>query len=324
MEVPEQDFPRLEFGLRDPSATLDEKSLQLLLKRYLHSLLQTSAALHEALMQDKSLHKFPCAATWFELCDPCLVGSGHDMVQGKRAFNLVSKIYSQFNYRSPIQEPRQTAMAVGYVMASRQCIEAAQAVNEAKHQFERFVVSLSECSGMKNVFRRNQKVQNLLREVGAGRLCLQQVYRRIPIVDFELKRIAFSWVTKPAVKKITPLQARELLENLMRQYPNSQNLYQKQYQRLSQLPDNTPLVRELQLSTGMKARLSGVMPQTTSLGRPYYPRITASMPLLLAAQTQAPDMVLPRLKSDVMGKLGGPKSQRGELLAASINVWGKA
>jgi len=323
MQRPPRMSIETEDHLLSSSGALNENRLQMELKRHLHGLHQASAELHEALMSDKSLAKSPRAASWFELCEPCLVGKGHDFIQGKRAFNLASKIFSQFHYRSPIQEPRQTAMAVGYVMAGTRCIEAAQAVNHAKYEFERFVVSLTEYSGMKNVFRRNQKVQDLLQGVGAGRLCLQQVYRRIPIVDYELRRIAFAWVTKPALKKITPLQACELLENLMRRYPDSQVVYQEQHKRLRQLSDATPLVRELQISTGMKARLSAVVAQTTSRGSPYYPRITASMPLLLAAQTQAPELVLPRLKSDVEGKLGGPKSQRGELLAASINVWGK-
>jgi len=307
----------------EPSGVMDERRLQEVLKELLHHLLQASASLHEALMLDKSLSTSASAAGWFELCEPRLVGTRRDLVQGKQAFNLASKIYSQFHYRSPVQEPRQTAMAVGYVMVGADTIEVARTVNKAKHDFERFIVSLGQYHGMKNVFRRNQKVQALLQEVGAGRLCLQQVYRRIPVVDFELKRIAFAWVTKPALKKITPLQACELLENLMRQYPDSNDLYQMQYQRLSQLPDSTPLVRELQSSTGMKARLSGVDLQTTSTGSPYYPRVTASMPLLLAAQTQAPEMLLPRLKLDIEGRLGGPRSQRGELLAESINVWGK-
>jgi len=307
----------------EPSGLMDERRLQEALKGLLQHLLEVSASLHEALMLDKSLSTSANAAGWFELCEPRLVGTRRDLVQGKQAYNLASKIYSQFHYRSPIQEPRQTAMAAGYVMVGADAVVAAQAVNQAKYDFERFIVSLTQYRGMKNVFRRNQKVQALLQAAGAGRLCLQQVYRRIPIVDFELKRIAFAWVTKPALKKITPLQACELLESLMRQYPDSKGLYQTQYQRLSQLPDSTPLVRELQSSTGMKARLSGVEPQVTSTGRPYYPRVTASMPLLLSAQTQAPEMVLPRLKSDVEGKRGGPISQRGELLAESINVWGK-
>jgi len=303
---------------------LGEVRLQSELKSRVDRLLQASAVLHEALMLEKSLMKSVNSSKWLELSDPCLVGSGQGLVEGKRAYNLANKIYSQFHYRSPIQEPRQTAMAVGYLMVGPDSIEAAQTLNQTKHDFERFIVGLTQQQGMKNVFRRNQKVQALLKGVGAGRLCLQQVYRRIPIVEYELKRIAFAWVSKPALKKISPLQACAILENLMKQNPYNHEAYKVQHRCLSQLPANTSLVRELQVSTGMKARLTSVVPQTTSNGCPYYPRITASMPLLLAAQTKAPEIILPRAKSDLVGKRGGPVSQRGELLAPSINVWGKS
>jgi len=308
---------------QEPLEAIDETRLQDSLSALLESLLQASSALHEALMLEKASIRSPASASWFELCDPCLVGKGQGLVEGKRAYNLASKIYSQFHYRSPIQEPRQTAMAVGYVMVGVGSIHAAQNLNKAKHDFERFIVGLTEYQGMKNVFRRNQKVQALLQGVGAGRLCLQQVYRRVPIVDFELKRIAFAWVSKPALKKITPIQACELIENLMKKKPGNHEAYQAQYRCLAKLPASTSLVRELQLSTGMKARLTGVTPQRTSSGGPYYPRITASMPLLLSSQQESPEMILPRVKSDLAGKNGGPVSQRGELLAPSINVWGK-
>ena len=309
----------------EPSISKDEQERRLKqqLSERLHVLRGAAALLHEALMLDKAAAQTPLAASWFELCEPCLVGTSHELLQGKKAFNLAGKIYAQFEYRSPLQEARQTAMAVGYVIAGEATLAAARGLNEAKANFERLVVGLAEQGGMKNVYKRNQKVQTLLRETGAGRLCLQQVYRRIPIVEFELKRIAFAWVTKPALKKITPLQACGLLEKLMLQYPDSDGLYQMQHQRLTQLPPDTPLVRELQSSTGMKARLSGVEQRRTSTGNAYYPRITASMPLLLAAQAAPPELILPKPKAEVAGKQGGPKSQRGELLAASINVWGK-
>lgn len=304
-------------------AVLDEARLQLELKSSLVRLQQASTVLHEALMKEKTLATSASSAAWFELCEPFLVGKARGLVGGKRAYNLISKIYSQFSYRSPIQQSRQTAMAVGFVMVGAESIEAAQALNQVKYDFERFVVGLTKYQGMKNVFRRNQKVQALLQEVGAGRLCLQQVYRRVPVVEFELKRIAFAWVRKPAVKKVTPEQACELLENLIKQNPDNHESYKAQHKVLAQLPANTPLIRELQHSTGMKARLTGSVPQVTAGGSPYYPRITASMPLLLAAQKEAPEMVLPRVKSDVAGKAGGPISQRGELLAPAINVWSK-
>lgn len=288
-----------------------------------NELQQATAELRQHLMADKIQATLPQAATWYELSDPTLVGRSQALIQGKKAFNLASKLYAQYEYKSPLQQARQTAMAVGYIMSGDETIKAARKLNGAKESFECLVVGLSKQKGFKNVYKRNQKVQRLLQESGLGRLCLQQVYRRIPIVEFELKRIAFAWVTKPALKKITPQEACELLMKSTQNSLKSQGAYQSQYQRLASLERHTPLVRELQSSTGMKARLSGVQVQRTSNGHPYYPRITASMPLLLAAQQQPPELVLPNPKSTIIGKQGGPKSQRGELLAPSINVWSK-
>jgi hypothetical protein len=99
--------------------------------------------------------------------------------------------------------------------------------------------------------------------------------------------------------------------------------YSTQLHALGKLPRNTPLVRVLQTSTGLKARLVGVEKQTTTTGKTYYPRITASMPLLLARQAFTPEIILPKPRGEVQGALGGKASQRGELIAPSINVWTK-
>lgn len=303
---------------------LSDEQLQQRLQALLIDLQQTIQRFQACLAEDSLLHASGMHAAWLELSDPCLVGNSHELLHGGQAVQWASQLFGQFEYRVPFQASRQTAMAVGYLMVEAQTQAAAVQVNVAKEDFERVVVGLSEQAGMKNVYRRNQKVQALLADMGVGRLCLQQVYRHLPIVESDVKRIAFGWVTKPAVVKITPLEACQLLDKLMQQYPDSRGLLESQHKRLAGLAEDTPLVRELQISTGMKARLSAREKRKTSKGNPYYPRITASMPLLLTAQSQPPELVLPKPKGESEGGNGGPASQRGECLAPSINVWSKS
>ncbi|MEJ2444199.1 MAG: DNA replication terminus site-binding protein [Exilibacterium sp.] len=281
----------------------------------LERLTNAAGILRQSLMGDKARG---WAARWYEVSNPCLIGASNGIVEDAEAYDLTARIYTQFLY-APIQAPTQTVMAVGYVMASEQTIEAAQALNREKKAFETLVVSFGERPGMKNVARRNKKIKQLLALGGDQALCLKQAYRQIQVLPKPVAKLKWSWESKPATRKITRDKSIAQLLELKNFWVGHEGLYEPQLRALASLPAGAELVQVLQeKSTGLKVRTG----QLTASGKSYA-KLSASMPVILCHQSPPP-FTPPSPTPEFKNWTGGTETLRSNLIAPSINVWTKS
>lgn len=263
-------------------------------------------------------------AGYLEVSSPALVANDNSMYSGAQAATLCSKIYSSIHYKRGFQSGRETSMAAGFLMVDPEIMDLADAVNQAKQRFSEQVIELGRNPGMKNKHRRNQKVAEALASGSDSAICLQQAYRKIQVLRDNVVKLNWQWISKPSRKKVSRNEAIELLENLKKHWPHNEALYEPQIKALVSLPEDARLVRELQQgSPALKVTVGYEETKFTSTGSWYYPKLSASMPVLIPNNGTTPKLNWPSVERscNYSSYTGTRPSSRKDLICPSINLW---
>jgi len=143
---------------------------------------------------------------------PCWVATPDDEPrQGKDA---IMWIYQQLFYQ-PYQDKRATLTRPGFLATTSETIVLAHDVNACKQRFQKAMQAvkrrderLSLSMELFDEVMRNPGQAETLRRAGLGTLHLKQAYRQIPILQWQPRRLGFSWSKgSRSVERLTKEQA---------------------------------------------------------------------------------------------------------------------
>lgn len=206
---------------------------------------------------------------------------------------------------------RRTRSRHGLIAADDQLLIAATNANLAKMAFKQAVADLKKdlaanandarsLPTLPTLLAQLNEAPNSLRQSlghkGLSRLHLKQCYRLIPTTEQHPLRVGLNWYTSGrSIKRITPLQAQQMLVKMGQDKPH----IQLQLDRLNQLSADTPLAQVQQQAPLIRANLSydpnGSHPTNVSADNAAVPKkpplrqaMNLSLPLLFRYDPQLP------------------------------------
>ncbi len=204
------------------------------------------ADLQQTLLQDHQL------LGWIQETDSNL--SGYQL----RAFAF--KQISQLEYL-PKQAPREILLCVGFLGANPPTIDALHALNQAKLQFKKAMLTLKAAKvplhdpylteTMENILgQRPEQTRLLLKKMGLARLHLKQCYRLIPTLLKAPTKLSWTWANTRAIKRISQEEALQLLKK-----KGSDLGIQRQMEKVLALPKEEKLAIVQELAPHLRTNL---------------------------------------------------------------------
>lgn len=174
-------------------------------------------------------------------------------------------------YQDDAMDAREVEVNPGLIPASAPTLTAIAALNSAKTALQ---ATLAEIDRYGSVYHHDPHfTRQVLSECGWGRLHRKQAVRTLPIITERLLKVGFTWAHTTDVQKITPMQARNQLEQL------ADNPYiTRQIQLLDALPPDEPLAMAKQSALHIRANLLFVDATGGNARR----QVRAHMPLFFA------------------------------------------
>lgn len=115
---------------------------------------------------------------------------------------------------------RFTPICVGAIGVDERVLEKAKYVNTCKDYLKGAVDTVTDrlFAGQKSRAGKSKAIRSLLRDLGWGSLSLRLCYRHLPIIEYQPKRIGFSYSSGGrSIKKMTILQAIQFVHDLDRE-----------------------------------------------------------------------------------------------------------
>tara|TARA_R110002110_G_scaffold415807_1_gene656415 strand:+ start:29323 stop:30219 length:897 start_codon:yes stop_codon:yes gene_type:complete len=162
------------------------------------------------------------------LCDSTLVAWLQDikdypsLIKGKTSpREQVCSVIKRLEYFDT-QQPREIIVAAGFIGASTETIELAEAVNLKKLHFKKSMLMLKAAKlnlkekqisdGIQSILsKRPSSTSRALQNLNLARLHLKQCYRQLPILKHTPQKINWTWAHTRSIKKITAAKACEML-----------------------------------------------------------------------------------------------------------------
>lgn len=105
------------------------------------------------------------------------------------------------------QQPREILVGAGIIAASSETIEALNMLNQAKNKFKDAILKLKAAKISTN----HELIAVPLSRMGLARIHLKQCYRKIPYFLWRPTKVSWTWANTRAIKKITVIEAEQLL-----------------------------------------------------------------------------------------------------------------
>lgn len=207
-------------------------------------------------------------------------------------------LFKQIQYLDK-QAPREIIVLPGFIGASLSTLMMVAEVNKAKDSFKKSVLALKaakisvqdpgftqQIDDLINV--RASTMTQAMHKMGLARLHLKQCYRKIPVLRQAPAKISWTWAHTKAIKKISAIQAQEMLLK-----KGDDVGIQIQLQKLHALPSHEQLAIVQELAPHLRANivLSGDVPTRVMIKGP--------VPIFFPcdAKTPYPSFKIPQKKS---------------------------
>jgi hypothetical protein len=199
------------------------------------------------------------------------------------------------------QQPREILVAAGFIGASSETIEVAEAVNLKKLNFKNSMLALKASKlnlkekqisdGIQFILsKRPSSTSQALHNVNLARLHLKQCYRQLPILKYAPKKINWTWAHTRSIKKITAAKACNMLAQ-----KGTHTHIEIQLKKCQMLPPNEPLAIVQELAPHLRANI--VFEENNQTKRMM---IKGPLPIFFpaASQTPCPEFKPPKEKQD--------------------------
>lgn len=156
------------------------------------------------------------------------------------------------------QAPKEIIVGAGILAASNKTIQLIDEVNLAKDNFKLSMLNLKQTSPKHIEFINNElndflnRPKESLKKMGLSRLHLKQCYRKIPTVIQRPAKVSWTWANTRSIKKITPLQAEQMLLKIKR----TNHDIQVQLSKLLSLPAHEKLAIVQELAPHLRANIT--------------------------------------------------------------------
>jgi hypothetical protein len=171
------------------------------------------------------------------------------------------RIISQLEYLAE-QAPREIILGAGFIGASPTTLALVNDLNLKKDQFKQSVLLLKAAHVSWRDPELNAKIEQILTQreattattlnkFGLSRLHLKQCYRKLPVLPHAPAKINWTWAHTRSIKKITPIQARQLLDKKGAKDPS----VAYQLQKLAYLSPYTDLAIVQELAPHLRANI---------------------------------------------------------------------
>jgi len=140
--------------------------------------------------------------------------------EGERGLELARAGIRDIFTPEHAMDGRFTPICVGAIGVDEIVLEKAKYVNICKDHLRGAVHTVTDrlCTGQKSRAGKSKAIRSLLRDLGWGSLSLRLCYRHLPIVEYQPKRIGFSYSSGGrSIKRMTIEQALRFIDDLDRE-----------------------------------------------------------------------------------------------------------
>ncbi|NVK43608.1 MAG: DNA replication terminus site-binding protein [Oceanospirillaceae bacterium] len=258
-------------------------------------LLESFDALSRALTRFSTLMQDSDRALWLPLHDSEL-----EVGEKAMAISLIADIW----YRDG-QDGRRTRSRHGLIGAGPELLDATRALNACKADFQQAATSLNADHLRELPLRlahRAGALAEILNLHGLGRIHLKQCYRQVPLLDRTPTRVGFNWYSSGrSIRRLSAADAMKMLLKLDQSQPH----VQLQLERLSPLPQHTPLA---QLQTQVPVMRANIGWKTDA----GWERQARNCPLPLVFPLDAGKPLPEHNRPDLMPPIGRQRAERSD------------